>query len=77
MPRGSKKSIETQITEIEAKKELYQSKINNLKDKIADLDYQIKEIKNTQEKKQYDDLLKLIKASGKTPDQVMAAISNC
>ncbi|HEX3027376.1 MAG TPA: cortexillin II [Clostridia bacterium] len=69
-----RKTVETQITEIEAKKAQYQAKINNYKAKISDLDSKIRDLKDIQKQKELENLLDVIKTSGKTPEEVIAAI---
>lgn len=73
MARGTK-TIDSRISEIEAQKAQFQSKIDTYKSKIADLDSKILELKETQKQKDLENLLDVIKASGKTPQEVIAAL---
>ena len=73
MARGTK-TIDSRISEIEAQKSQFQSKIDTYKAKIADLDSKILELKETQKQKELENLLDVIKASGKTPEEVIAAL---
>jgi hypothetical protein len=74
MPRGVSRTAETRITEIEAKKAEYQSKIEHYKAKMADLDAKITEIKEAQKHKALENLLEIIEASGKTPEEIIASL---
>jgi septal ring factor EnvC (AmiA/AmiB activator) len=75
MPRGERKSVDIQIAEIESKKSQFQIKIDTYKAKVAELDAQIKDLQESQKQKELENLLQVIKASGKTPDEVMAALN--
>lgn len=68
------KTIETRITELEAKKAQYQAKIDNYKKKISALEVKVQELSDSRKQKDIENLLKVIKASGKTPEQVIAAL---
>lgn len=70
----TRKTIETRISEIEAKKAQFQTKIDNYKAKIAALDSQVQELNDAQKQKELEKLLEVIKASGKTPEEVIAAL---
>jgi septal ring factor EnvC (AmiA/AmiB activator) len=74
MPKGVTRTIETKIAEIETKKAEYKSKIEDYKAKIASLDKKIVELKDTQKQKDLENLLEVIKASGKTPEEVIASL---
>lgn len=73
MPRGTK-TIDSRISEIEAQKAQYQARIDTYKAKISDLDAKITELREAQKQKDLENLLDMIKASGKTPEEVMAAL---
>ena len=75
MPRGSQKSLEEKFAELEAKKSNIQGKIDGLQEKISDLDSQIDELKQAKKQKELENLLDIIKASGKTPEEVIAALN--
>ncbi|MFT8888427.1 MAG: cortexillin II [Ethanoligenens sp.] len=75
MARGVAKTPEERIADIESKKAEFQVKIDNYRGKIAELDHQIKELKEEQKKVQLDELLQAIQASGKTVDEVLSAVS--
>lgn len=70
----TRKSVETRISEIEALKAQYQTKIDGYKAKISKLDAKIEQIKDSQKKKELENLLTVIKGSGKTPEEVIAAL---
>lgn len=70
----ARKPIDVRIKDIEAKKAQYQAKIENYKAKIQQLDSQIERLKKVQKQKELENLLKIIKASGKTPEEVIAAL---
>lgn len=70
----TRKTTESRLAEISTKKAQYQAKIENLKNKISDLDMQIKNITEAQKQKELEDLLTVIKASGKTPEEVISAL---
>lgn len=71
----ARKTIEARIAEIEAKKAQFQTKIDGYKAKIAALDTQIQELADVQKQKELENLLKVIKASGKTPEEVISALN--
>lgn len=75
MARGVAKTPEERIADIETKKAEFQAKIDNYKSKIAELDGQIKELKDAQKKVQLDELLQAIEASGKTVDEILSAVA--
>ena len=72
----TRRTVEVRIADIESKKAQYQSKIENYKTKISQLDSLIQEIKETQKQKELEKLLSVIKASGKTPEEVITALNN-
>ena len=72
----TRKTVETRISEIEAKKAQFQAKIEGYKVKISELDSQIKELNDAQKQKSLENLLEVIKASGKTPEEVIAALNS-
>lgn len=69
-----RKPIDVRIKDIETKKAQYQAKIENYKAKISELDSQIQKLKESQKQKELENLLNIIKASGKTPEEVLAAL---
>lgn len=71
-----RKTIETHISEIETKKAQLQVKIDGYKAKISELDAKITEYKETQKQKELENLLQVIKASGKTPEEVISALQS-
>ena len=75
MARGERKSIETKISEIEAKKAQFQTKIDAYKAKISDLDAEIKGLQDDRKQKELANLLNVIQQSGKTPEEVMSALN--
>ncbi len=74
MERKSK-TIASRISEIEAKKMQFQARIDNYKAKISDLDSKIQELQETQKQKDLENLLEIIKASGKTTEEVISALN--
>jgi hypothetical protein len=76
MPRGVRPSADTQIAEIEAKKTQLQAKIDGYKVKIAELDSQIKELKESKKQKELESLLEVIKASGKSTEEIKALVNS-
>lgn len=75
MARGKAKPISTQISELEEKKAGYQARIENYKSKINNLDKDIKNLIEKQKQKELEHLMDMIKASGKTPEEVLASLS--
>lgn len=76
MARGVAKTPEERIADIESKKGEYQARIEHYKTKISELDGQIKELRDAQQKEKLNELLQAIQASGKTVDEVLSTISN-
>ena len=74
MPKGVAKSADDLVAELEGKKAEYVSKIDGLKDKIKELDAKISQIRAAERQKEIEHLLDLIKASGKTPEEVLASL---
>lgn len=74
MARGVAKTSEQKIAEIEAEKAKYQEKIDDYKSRISELDSQIKALNNEKRQVELDKLLDAIAASGKTVEEVLAAI---
>lgn len=75
MARGVAKTSEEKIAEIEAIKAKFQEKIDGYKAKIAELDDQLKAIANEEKEAEVEKLLQAIAASGKSVDEVMAALN--
>lgn len=75
MARGAVKTPEQKIAELEAKKAVYQEKIDGYKAKISELDEQIKEIANEKKEAELDKLMQAIAASGKTVEEVLAVLN--
>lgn len=73
MPR-QRKTFEARVAEIETKKAQLQTRIDAYKAKLAGLDAKIQKLKDTQKQKELDNLLHVIKSSGKTPEEVIAAL---
>lgn len=74
MARGVVKSVEVRIGEIEDKKLEYQARIDHYREKIAELDRQIKELRDVQKEKKLEELLEAIESSGKTVEDVLSII---
>ena len=68
------KSIASRISEIEAKKLQFQSRVDSYKAKISELDSKIQELEETQKQKDLENLLEMIKASGKTAEEVISSL---
>lgn len=76
MLERKRKTTAARIADIEAQKAQYQSKIEGYKAKISDLDSKIQELLDAQKQKELENLLNVIKTSGKTPEEVMAALQS-
>ena len=74
MARGVAKTPEEKIADLEAQKTAYQEKIDGYRAKISDLDKQIKEVHSLKEQEKVQVLLEAIEKSGKSVDDVLAAI---
>lgn len=70
----TRKTVEARISDIESKKAQIQVKIESYKAKISELDSQIQELEDVKKQKELENLLDVIKASGKTPEEVIAAL---
>ena len=68
MPRGTSRPPEVVISELEAKKSTYQSKIDNYKTKITQLDSKIQNMHSHQTQKEVERILEAIRQSGRTID---------
>jgi chromosome segregation ATPase len=69
-----RKTIDSQIKELEAKKTRYQERIDEYKKKQADVDSQIKELQEAQKQKDLEVLRTEIIKSGKTTEEFLAAL---
>lgn len=76
MARGVAKTPEERIADIETQKVAYQNKIENYKARISDLESQIRELREEQKKAKIGELLERIEASGKTVEEILAAVSD-
>jgi hypothetical protein len=72
----ARKTIEEKIAELDAKKADLQAKIEGIKSKVSGLDDSIKELRESQKQQELEALLDKIKASGKTPEEILAALKN-
>lgn len=70
----TRKPIDARIAEIQEKKNQYKLKVDNYKTRIAELDAKITNLKSIQKQKELEKLLDVIKASGKTPEEVMSSL---
>ena len=68
------RSTEERISEIEAGKAQLQTKIDSYKAKLAELDAKITQLNETQKQKELENLMTLIKSTGKTPEEVITAL---
>lgn len=69
-----RKTVAARIADIESQKAQYQSKIEGYKAKISELDSKMQELRDVQKQKELENLLDVIKSSGKTPEEVMAVL---
>lgn len=49
-------------------------KIESIKAKVSEIDSKIQKLKDVQKKKDLENLLEVIKSSGKTPEEVISAL---
>lgn len=68
MPRGSVKPLDEQLGDIDMKIQHYQNKIN-------DLNNRKKTILASKEKEEMDALYQLVKASGKSPAELLTSLA--
>ena len=76
MARGTTKSAEERIQELEEKKAGFQQKIDSYKDKISEVDKQIKSIREEIDHEQLEEVVAAIKKSGKTVEEFLAEFSH-
>lgn len=62
------------IIDLETKRTQLQARIESFKTKIAELDASIVELRQGQKQQELEKLLEAIKAAGKTPEEILAAI---
>lgn len=74
MARGVAKTLEERVSEIETKKAEYQAKIDNYRERISELDKQVKDVEDVQQQEKVAKLLDAIVKSGKTVEEVLAAV---
>jgi septal ring factor EnvC (AmiA/AmiB activator) len=74
MPRGVVRSDEDRIAEIDTAIADLEDKKEKLQEKIDDLDKQKQDILEAQKQKKINELLDLIEASGRTPDELIAML---
>lgn len=74
MARGVAKTLEERIAEIESKKAEYQDKIDNYRERISELDKQIKDLQSIKEQEKVQELLDTLEKSGKSVEDVLAAL---
>lgn len=72
----TRKTAEQKIGDLEAAKSLLVAKIEKLKDQVAKIDASIQSIENGQKEKELAKLLEAIKASGRSPEEVLAALKS-
>lgn len=70
----TRKTSEQKLSELEAEKAKIQARVESMKSKIAKLDVSIKDLKEGQTQKELGALLDAIKASGKAPEEIIAAL---
>ena len=71
-----RKTTDQKLAELEAKKTLLLAKIDKFKSEIAKLDSSISTLKDSEKQKELENLLETIKKSGKSPEEVIAALKN-
>jgi septal ring factor EnvC (AmiA/AmiB activator) len=74
MPRGVIRTDEDRIAEIDTAIAGIEDKKGKLQAKIDELAKQKQDIMEAQKQKKVDELLGLIEASGKTPDEIIAML---
>jgi hypothetical protein len=70
----TRKTIAEKISALEAQKAQLQAKIEGLKSKISELDDSVKGLQEGKKQQELENLLDTIKASGKTPEEILAAL---
>lgn len=71
-----RKTTDQKLSELEAKKTLLLAKIDKFKGEIAKLDSSISALQDSEKQKELENLLETIKKSGKSPEEVLAALKN-
>ena len=71
-----RKTTDQKLAELEAKKTLLLAKIDKFKAEIAKLDSSISTLRDSEKQKELENLLETIKKSGKSPEEVIAALKN-
>lgn len=74
MARGVAKTAEERLKDIEDKKLEFQGRIDNYKEKISELDGQIRDLNNEKRQQELGSLLDAIQKSGKTVEEILAAV---
>lgn len=74
MARGVAKTVEERLKEIEDKKLEFQGRIDNYKEKISELDHQIRDLNSEKRQQELGSLLDAIQKSGKTVEEILAAV---
>lgn len=69
-----RKTAEESIMVLEAEKAKIQVKIENLKLKMAEFNASIKDLQDGQKQRELEDLLEAIKATGKSPEEILTAL---
>lgn len=69
-----RKTAEEKIGALETQKTQLQARIESYKIKIAELDASIAELQDNQKQQELEKLLEAIKATGKTPEEILAAL---
>lgn len=73
MPRGTSRPAETVIGELEAKKAAYQTKIENYKAKISEIDNKIRNINDQTRQKEIERVVAAIRSSGRSIDDFVTS----
>lgn len=70
----ARKPIDVKIAELQTKKSQYKVRLDAYKAKISELDTKIASLKSIQKQRELESLLDAIKASGKTPEEVISSL---
>lgn len=69
-----RRTAEERVAALEAEKAKIQAKIESLKVKLTEFDASIKELQDGQKQKELEDLLNAIRATGKSPEEILATL---
>lgn len=72
----TRKTAEQKVSELEAAKSQLIAKIEKLKAQVAKIDSSIQSIENGQKEKELAKLLEAIKATGRSPEEILASLKS-